>query len=427
MVKIAVPSQLIALSLVMVSCFSTRCWAAVDLVREGTPVATIVVDRPYDIRFAGPKGGPTDAFAAKALVDWVEKMTGRPMPIASQPLRDGPTIYIGRAAIEQGLTLDDIDSRSHEGYRIQVKGDKLLIAGQNPYATTYAVCHLLEHWGCHYYMALPLGEVYPKRDTVIAEDGLEMSGKPAMLMHEITGEGLGDGLWQVWNGHGGIELDPSDDVVRFYDRETFLEHPEWSALRDGKRQTEKYWFCTTNEGFRDYVADAVIKAIDDGEKNPSITLNASALPCMCKTCRALDDPHSIEPSSGNVSLSNRYAAYVKAVAERVAKVKPNALLSFQVYGDYTLPPTSNIKLPDNVVVWIYPLRACRFHANGTAFCPSRRQLQQVIDGWHHVAAHIGYREYNYNLASALAPFSKLSIWRTISPTWQAKGPRPSTS
>src|SRR5207253_5062550 len=93
-----------------------------------------------------------EARAAKVLADWIKKITGAELPIAAKASDDAPAIYVGKAALEAGLKLDDINSPSHEGVRIVADAKRVMIAGQNDAATFKAVCRFLEELGCRCFM-----------------------------------------------------------------------------------------------------------------------------------------------------------------------------------------------------------------------------------------------------------------------------------
>ena len=133
--------------------------SALELVRDGQPVATVVVKgaRPQGRR--GRRRGWDDPSAARVLVDWVKKITDAELPIVETAPDAGPIVLVGEAA---GLSLDGIDSPSAEGFRIVCDDRKLRIAGQCGNATTKAVCRLLEELGCRYFMDAPIGEVFPR-------------------------------------------------------------------------------------------------------------------------------------------------------------------------------------------------------------------------------------------------------------------------
>lgn len=395
---------------------------ALDIVVEGRPVATVVraASRPADQPRGRGRGGSSSDMAAEVLIDWVRKMTGATLPLAESAPADAPAIYVGTAAIEAGLSLDEIQSPSREGLRVVCDGQRVLLAGQSPAATLKAVCRLLEHWGCRYYMEGPLGEVFP-RQRRLSIGRLDLSEKPAVVYRRIWGSNWsGDTLWKTWNGHGGLSLNTGHAWGNYVDRDLFQTHPEYFRLRDGQRQASD-WYCTSKAGLRQTFAEGVLAKIAAGDEHPSLSPPDGRGYCQCEDCTAQDDPHSHEPSSGHVCVTNRYLDFYQAVAERVGQTRPESLLNFYCYADYTQAPTSGIRLRPNLCAWIAPIRYCRFHRIGDPACPSCWQLQELIDGWAATADKIAYRTYNFNLAECCLPFSKLSVWKHDIPYLAERG------
>lgn len=409
----------------MLLCLSTYMAghaAAMDVVRDGKPVATVVVDSSGSPPSSSRKrfGQRGDHEAAEVLVDWVRKMTGAELPIAQSAPEGLPAIYVGAAAEKAGLRLDDIQSPSREGLRIRGDGRRLLLAGQNETATVKAVCRLLEHFGCRYFMDHPLGEVYPRRRTLTVGK-LELTEKPGFLYRSIWGsQWSGASLWKIWNGAGGTRLATGHSWGRYVSKDLFERHPEYFRLRDGRRQPSD-WYCTSNPGLRKVFTEGVISGIKSGALHPSISPPDGTGYCQCDACRAQDDPRSIEPSSGHVSVTNRYVDFYQEVAKGVAAASPESILSFYCYADYTQAPTSGVKLGPNLCAWIAPIRYCRFHRIGQPGCPSRVQLGGMIDGWGTAAEKIAYRTYNFNLAECALPFSMISVWKHDIPYLKRKG------
>ena len=396
---------------------------AMELVRDGKAVATVVVE-PQALSEA-KKGGrrglvADDSLAAQVLVDWVKKITDVALPVATSAPADGPAVYVGAAAIKAGLKLDAIVSPSQEGLRVASDGQRVLLAGQNGTATVKAACRLLEELGCRFLMDELLGEVYPRTRT-LAVGKLDITEKPAFLYRTIWGsQWFSEGLWRIWNGAGGVELNMGHAWGRYVPKDTFQHHPEYFALRGGERKPSD-WYCTSNPELRKLFADSVVAAIRAGGRNPSISPPDGTGYCQCPACRAQDDPKSLEPSSGQVNMTNRYVDFDDDVARRVAAVAPDSILSFYCYADYTQAPTAKRKLSPNLCAWIAPIRYCRVHRIGDPDCPSRRQLEQMLDGWSEVATRIGYRTYNFNLAEGLVPFSLISVWKHDIPYLKRKG------
>ena len=138
-------------------------------------------------------------------------------------------------------------------------------------------------------------------------------------------------------------------------------------------------------------------------------------------CKAQDDPTVIEPSSGNVAVSNRYADFFDAVGKIVAKKYPDSILSFYCYADYTQAPTLDRKLSPNLCAVIAPIRYCRLHALGDPDCPTRTQMTGMVDGWAERASHLGYYNYMYNLADATLPFFKYTPCQVEFPALADRG------
>jgi hypothetical protein len=174
---------------------------------------------------------------------------------------------------------------------------------------------------------------------------------------------------------------------------------------------------------RKIFAEGVIKELAAGVTSVSISPPDGVGYCECEKCRAQDDPSSIEPSSGKISVTDRYVDFFNEVARRVAEKYPKAKLNFYCYADYTQAPTRGMKLEKNLVAWLAPLRYCRLHAIGNPICPSRVQLAEMVDGWGKAASNaaIAYRTYNYNLAECLVPFSLMAVWKHDMPYLAAHG------
>lgn len=415
-------------SLVCVGCLiayfslpQCRLAKALDLVRDGKPVASIVVtSEQNDGGGKRSRGGWNDQSAAEVLVDWVRKMTDAELPIVDQPPAKGSAVYIGAAAVAAGLSLDDIDSSSSEGLRIKCDGRRLLLAGQNDISTVKAVCRLLEELGCRYFVDHPIGEVF-ERTNKLTVGKLDITEKPGFEMRSIWGsQWSGNSLWKVWNGAGGIKFGTGHSWGSYVSKDLFKTHPEYFQFRDGQRHPSD-WYCTSNNQVRKVFAQGVIDKIKAGATNPSISPPDGRGYCQCPACTKQDDPKSLEPSTGTVCVTNRYCDFYDDVARLVGRQCPDATLSFYCYADYTQAPTSGIHLPSNTAAWIAPIRYCRLHPIGHPDCPSRTQLQTLLDGWAASVDKIGYRTYNYNLAECCMPFSKISTWKHDIPYLKERG------
>jgi hypothetical protein len=390
---------------------------AMEIVKDGKAVATVVASNAPQAAEA-PKGRPgkqaarreatgEDA-AVKVLVDWIEKITGARLPVATKAPAGSPAIYVGRAAIAAGLKLDDIESPSREGVRIVVDERRVLIAGQSDAATLKAVCRFLEALGCRYFMDGPLGEVYPRAATLSVAP-MTVTEQPGLMFRGPKGPSWrGEALWKEWNGAGGDAVNHSHAWGRYVKPDLFSRHPEFFAMgKDGQRKAGE-WLCTSNPELRKYFAERVIEAIRGGQANPSLSPTDGTGYCQCPACKAQDDPNVIEPSSGMVSVSKRYADFFDDVGRQVAKEYPQSILSFYCYADYTQPPVLGRRLSPNLLAFMAPIRYCRLHEIGNPDCPSRLQQVEMIGGWAKLADKLGYYNYMYNLADGTLPLFKFT-------------------
>lgn len=397
----------------------------IELVKSGKPAATIVSEARPEGKVAPkakkkqPDASPGDALATRLLVSWIKKITDAELPVAKQA-PDGPAIYVGKAAVAAGLKLDDIDSPTKEGVRIVVEENRILIGGQSDQATVKAVCRFLEHIGCRYFMDGPLGEVFP-RSTDLSVKPITITEMPGLLERNPKGPTWRGDYWKEWNGAGGDNFGHAHSWGRYIPKGTFEKHPEYFAMgADGQRKNGD-WLCTSNPEVREMFANQVLSVIKGGTKHPSISPPDGRGYCQCDKCKSQDDPKVIEPSSGTVSISNRYVDFFDDVARRVAKEKPDSVLSFYCYADYTQPPTIDRKLSPNLCAVIAPIRYCRLHALGDVHCPSRKQQVDMVDGWAKVASRLGYYNYMYNLADGTLPMFKYTPCRTEFPALAQRG------
>ena len=403
---------------------------ALDLVRDGKPVATIVTAPPGEAPEAAPAKGKApkakpaaetdEQFAVRVLREWVKKITDADLPVADKAPAGTPAIYVGQAALAAGLKLDDIASPSHEGIRIVADGKRVLIAGQSEAATLKAVCRFLEELGCRYLMDGPLGEVFPRSPTLTV-GALNLTEKPGLQWRNPKGPSWNAKLWKAWNGAGGEAFGHSHSWGNYVSPALFETHPEFFAMgADGQRKAGG-WICTSNPGLRAHFASNVVAAIERGTRHPSLSPTDGRGYCQCPPCKAQDDPKAIEPSSGTPSVSNRYVDFFDAVARLVAKTHPEAVLSFYCYADYTQPPTVKRTLATNLCAMIAPIRYCRTHPVGHPGCTSREQQVTMVEGWASVAKRIGYYNYMYNLADGTLPFFKFSACQKEFPYLADKG------
>ena len=162
--------------------------AGVTLVKDGKPLATIVVAR--DALKADPELKPEQlsaprsaavkiAAAARDLQTYIAKISGAKLPISGDDKEpDGCIILVGRSEltkpfdkkIPDGLT----SARAEEGLLILCQGKRLVLAGNDQpiyCGTEYAVAEFLHRLGVRWFMPGEFGDCVPKLKTIEFPEG----------------------------------------------------------------------------------------------------------------------------------------------------------------------------------------------------------------------------------------------------------------
>ena len=423
----SLPPKLVSLLSSVPLAMSLTSAAPLVLVEDGQPKAAI-----------WHEGEAADA--AAELAGTLEKISGAKLEVKmanaqAQPGLGEPAILVGRLAVKSGIggipaTL------SKDGYRVQRKGNHLLIAGEHALlppeeeegepkkrrrrrsfsgSTYYAACHFLETLGVRWFFDNAIGTVMPKSKT-ISVDKLDITEKPDFISRSIWGPNWHNPTWKWRNRVGGMSMSAGHDWAHLPAKKYAEEHPEYYALR-GEERRPGNWLCTSNKDVPRLFAENLISSLMTMKGDGKDIRSASISPpdgrgfCQCDNCRAQDVPGYLEISSGTTCMSDRYQLFYNSIAARVKQASPDTILNFYAYSDYSRPPKRVTKAPDNLCAWVAPIRFCRLHSLSNERCESRQRLRKVVEGWNAVVSMMGWREYNYNLAELTAPFSKITIFK----------------
>jgi len=382
---------------------TTSCQGA-DIIRRGEPLGAIWHD-----------GDQSEA--AADLVEFVRRMSGAEVKVVvaekgEKPTSDEPAIVLGSMALKLELPRPP-KTISGDGYCLKTQGNHLLLAGESPDSTRFAVTHYLERLGCRWFMPNPWGEIVPERKT-ISLDGWDVREEPDFVYRNVWGF-----VPPARARLGGMNLPNRHDWQHVPPDEYFKDHPEYYALRDGERRPGS-WMCTTHPDVARLFAEAYIAKAKQGVRADTISPPDGRGFCQCDRCRALDVPDYVEPSSGTISMSDRYVRFFDDVGRRVAAEAPDLLLSFYCYSDYTMPPKTIDRASSNLCAWVTTIRFCRLHGIHNSHCESRHRYLQIVEGWSKLMRTACY-DYNYNLAEVTVPISKISYFRDNIPFLKQTG------
>ncbi len=346
----------------------------IEIVKNGTPCAEIVVARD---------ASKPELFAASELAEYVKKLSGADLHVGIEGQGVGRTagadinqLILGTpstsAKVRELLQAAQVNPSElgEDGFLIRPVDGGLLLCGNNGRAVLYAVYDLLERFGCRWFAPGELGEIVPNSGTLtFAQDAV--LEKPALscrgMMHHlpVTPEHVHWVDWMAKNRLNWLLLplrvNPQDQPTEQNFEETmrilgdeiikrgfkieashhsftsywirkeeyFQPHPEWFAMRDGKRVP--WQLCLTNYELIETMTAKVLEFI---RRNPEVDIvglyaDDGQRYCQCKKCAAL-------------GKTDHYTQFVSKVASAVYEKYPDKKISYIAYGETLSPPKKPI-------------------------------------------------------------------------------------
>lgn len=388
--------------------------ARVALVRDGRPVATVVV---------AAEPAENARVAAAELRTYIEKMTGANLPLATDEAPPpGPLVLVGRSRLTAEIPGLEIPSGRtkdlrEEGFVLRTHGDRLVLAGNDahPYfGTRYAVVEFLASLGVRWFLPGEIGEVVPRLATI--EVGpLDVVERPSFPLRNFWEHARGNmaaecAEWKIHNKMNPRAQDafgvPGDgSLVGYLPAEEFAAHPDRFALeRDGTRSKEHP--CTTSEEMAERVAERV-KAEARAGKTVSAFAPVDGNPrCWCARCAALgtgfdgfgaNDRDPIPESSA----SNEWFWFVNRVLASVHREFPEHVIATNGYANRDFPPDLPPEVDFNrfrtLTVMFANIGACTIHRYDDPKCWQMRRQAQMVRRWCELSDKVWIYDYNYTM------------------------------
>ena len=301
-------------------------------------------------------------------------------------------------------------------------GNDLLIYGGRNRGTMYGVFAFLENeLGVRWYT--PDCTIIPKLDKIVLS-GYNHKETPAlqyrfhnyfitnsdfvwrahnrMNMHALYGTNSYGGYEAIWNCHTMGQFVSVDD---FFD-----EHPEYFALRDGKRNKEGQ-LCLSNPDVLKICQEKLIAQI---KKEPnylaySLSINDNYFFCTCDKCKYYEEKYG--------GHSGLIIWFVNQVAEAIEEPFPGKYISTLAYL-YAIPAPTKIKPRDNVMIRICSIEACHLHPLAMK-CNYRMARSDIfltaLNDWSRLTKNIFVWDYVVNWHHLLVPYPN---FYTLSPNIQ---------
>lgn len=277
-----------------------------------------------------------------------------------------PAILVGRelALASQMITSGDLEAVKHDGYVLKVEGRGIALAGYRGLGTLYAGYALLRRVGLAF---LPRGSgtierLTPMKETVLPpfsisdkpffeyralgmlrgpfgsswqDMGTPRSAEPKLFEPNLTKD------WNDWTGgdHTSAYLVPKKI---YHD-----EHPEYYALRNGKRipksiASTRLNLCLSNPDVRRITIERAVRWVGLESDRRFFTINdADSRYCECAACGAMD----AKPNH----LADRLLKWVNPAAEAVRAQYPDRIIFTLAYCQTAKPPLLLKPAPN---VWV---------------------------------------------------------------------------
>ncbi|MFA7158054.1 MAG: DUF4838 domain-containing protein [Kiritimatiellia bacterium] len=398
--------KLSLLCVLLASCLAAGAGRAdFEIVRDGKPLADIVIT---------PAPPRAVKLAAMELQEYICKISGAKLPVATAPGKDFPVhIYVGQSAFTDKLDIRG-DGLKYGAFRIVSGPNYLVLLGRdrdfipplygsrkpedlqlwdertgekwvNPmrgwegsYSPAAGICdfdergslnavyELLRSLGVRWYMTGDLGEILPAKMANIIIPDLNREVHPDFPYRDLGSysPGFHFGSRDAILYHLRIGLDPSPanmgrdwphGLNNVHGREeTKKAHPEYYALYDGKRSIGDKGAghpCLSSKGLFDSTVNFARMVFDIYPDKPTIgVMPQDAYICLCQ-CELCKGKDTPERGWNGV-MSDYVWDFVNRVAIEVYKTHPDRKVVNSAYGSYYLPPLKIDKFSPNVAIFV---------------------------------------------------------------------------
>lgn len=361
---------------IMVSCQSS---SSISLVKGG--------ESDYTITLA-ENAAELEIKAAKVLQDYLQQISGAKLVIATGEAT-GKTIRIGQTEQAEDVQESTITYGLEEG--------DLMIGGGSPQSTLHAVYVFLEkELDCRFYS--PSVERIPTRSSIRLSNSLEYEYSPPVTTRTVHSRlfyeypEFAHKLRVTTEAFPGYV--PEARVHTFHRfapaRLYYQEHPEYYALRNGKRIPTQ--LCLTNESVFQIVKDTVAALLAQHPEAGviSVSQDDNTQYCQCADCEAIHEKEE-SPSGSMIYFVNR-----------IAQAFPDKQISTLAY-QYTRKAPKTLKPEPNVLITL-----CSIECDRSAPIEEKCQdFAQDLIAWGEKTNNIRIWDYTTQFTNFLAPFPNL--------------------
>jgi len=385
------------------------------LVRNGQARAAIVT---------AAKPSENVRIAAAELQEYIEKITGAKLPIATDRAPPaGTLILVGRSTLTDripGLEIPTGKTKNlrEEGFVMQTDSDRVVLAGNDVepyYGTRYAVAEFLHRLGVRWFMPGEIGEVVPRMATILVGP-MRVVDRPDFPVRNFWEHARGQmGVeceeWKIHNKMNPRATDvafgvPGDSSVQGYlPKDQFAAHPDWFALeRDGKRTHSHP--CTTSEGMIQHFVSRIKADARAGKQIAAFAPDDGLPRCWCDRCAKIGNSFDGYGSNNrdpvpDSSASNEWFYFVNRILTEVNKEFPDHMISTNGYANRDVPPEVPPGMlfnpKGNLTVMFANICGCTIHAYDDPKCWQMQRQAQMIQQWCKLSDKVWMYNYNYTM------------------------------
>ena len=364
---------------------------------------------------------PTEITAAHQLQKYLQQITGNTLPVKkeSQVPDNAPQILVGNSTRAKVL-LPDIDWNhlGRDTIIIKTVGNKLILAGQRPRGSLYAVYQFLQDvTGCRWWTPTentiphnpqlkipPLNIIYTPpfyyRQMHVVGFSWENDPEFQTIFHQ-------DGQHQIqdvsWGGHYSI----LGFVHTFYKlippKKYFSEHPEWFSdpanndlpctPQSTMPNASNSQLCLSAPGLVDEMAKNALALIDQNPDAGIISISENDNTHYCR------DAKDVELYNREGSWSGPTLQFVNAVAEKIYEKYPDFIVETLAYHGSEKPPKT-IRPAKNVMIRLAPLGADFGHPLDSDW---NKDVRDNLLNWQKIAPQLFIWSYATNFHYYMMP------------------------
>lgn len=359
----------------------------------------------------------TDAYAAQRLKHYLDRITGKNIEIVNDFDSSEYEICVG----ETNRDKTDFSESADGSYIITSTDKRIIINGAGNKGTINGVYAFLEKFcGCHWYETQVI--IAPENSTLTVPSDIDIKYTPFFEYTETDtassrdiefslANGLTGGVYRNFTAEQGTTVEYLGRFCHtmttfFCKSETYFdEHPEYFALRNGKRTPNQ--LCLTNEKVKDIVTAEVLELLES-EHNPDADIQIVSLTqhdnfdyCQCNNCKAIDDE--------NGSQSGTMITFVNEIARRVKEHGYDNVVFDTFAYQYTRKAPTKVVPREDVIVRLCSIECCFGHTLDDPKCEQNVDFMNDLRKWGKICNRIYIWDYVHNYANTLCIFPNFGV------------------